>query len=145
MNTVPGWALHRYKADKIWSLEKTVSETYSGAAKYCWGEADVSWAATGGLGSLQVPVLSGTVCGVEWQIYKDAATADATVTAKTMRGFTRAMQPRQRTMLVALHPLWLQNSSPANLGIWRELLLTMRTSAQPPLQFLNKVSAEVRK
>lgn len=60
----------------------------------------------GGLGHLQVPVLSGVVCGVEWQIYEDAATTDAIVTyitAKTMRDITGAMQPKQRTILVALH------------------------------------------
>lgn len=49
-------------------------------------------------------MLFGIVCEVEWQIYEDEATADAIVTAKTMRGFAGAMQPRQRTMLVVLHP-----------------------------------------
>lgn len=51
-----------------------------------------------------MPVLSGIVCGVEQQIYEDAATAGAVVTAKNMRGFSGAMQPRQRTTLVAPHP-----------------------------------------
>lgn len=50
--------------DEIWSLEKTVSEADSGAARYFRGEADVSWAVAGGLGSLKVPALSATVCGV---------------------------------------------------------------------------------
>lgn len=50
--------------DEIWSSKKVVSEADSGAAKYFWGEADVSWAVTCDLGSLKVPVLSATVCGV---------------------------------------------------------------------------------
>lgn len=53
-------------------------------------------------GVLALPVLSGIFYGAEWQIYEDAATADAVVTAKNTRGFTGTMQPRQGTMLVAL-------------------------------------------
>lgn len=53
-----------------------------------------------------MPVLSGVVCGAEWQIYEDAITTDAIVTyitAKTMKDFTAMMQPKQRTIQVALH------------------------------------------
>lgn len=69
------------------------------------------WSSQVFLGEKQIyPVLSQwcqcslEVCGVEWQIYKYAATEDAAVTAEVTEAFTRAMQPRQRTMPVALHP-----------------------------------------